>query len=139
MDFDLELCVNDEHTGAFLGLCDGLTVRVPGDADELLTLSALGQGEPWVVRFEGPLLYVGSLRLRHHSHGTHVGNLCWNVVSLSVYELAGLLAALQGHPAWVYECGSEPVADAWLGETMDFLEWLAVLRAVAHATAKESP
>lgn len=127
MTFDLHLCCNDEHTGQPLGACDGVALYAPGDPTPLLSLSTLGQGTPWVSRFDGEYVVLGCLRLWCWDRRYHVGNLCYDAVYMRLPDVARLLHTLQPSPSWAYEEGTEPVSEAWLGSMLETSQWAQIL------------
>lgn len=105
---DVMICCNDAGTGNFLGFLTGF------DIDELQICCGWGDDSPEFL-FDGDHLVVGESKFRYFDRKRHVGNYCWDKITMPAESVTRLLTWARNNDFY-WESAPSDFAKIWDAE-----------------------
>lgn len=91
----VHLACNEPHTGNFTGWAPMFEIDCDGDEVELVHPDVMADNDRGVtVAFEDKAVRIGGEFYRHQGRRSHVGNWCWDMVTMTLSDARLLVAQL---------------------------------------------
>jgi hypothetical protein len=91
----VHLACNEPHNGNFTGWAPMVEIDCDGDEVELVHPDVLADNDSGItVKFEDKAVRLGGEFYRHQGRRSHVGNWCWDMVTMTLSDGRRLVAQL---------------------------------------------